>query len=168
MNLYIVRHGSAAPHGSPGVPDEERPLTEEGIQKMKQIAQGLRALEMIPDVILSSPLVRARQTAEILLRAFEADEKKLRLIQALAPSGSRPQLHQEIHAYRKLQSVMLVGHQPSLGEIAGEIAWGSADHCLELKKGGVCALAIEELLPTPRGTLFCLLTPAILRAFSPR
>ena len=164
MNLYIVRHGIAAPRSALGLPDEDRPMTEEGVLKMKKIARGLCALGIVPGIILSSPLVRAKQTAEILLEAFKFDAEKLKLTPALAPSGSRSQVYQEINAYSKLESVMLVGHQPSLGEIAGEIAWGSADHYVELKKGGACALDVEELLPTPRGTLLWLLTPAILRA----
>ncbi len=57
----------------------------------------------------------------------------------------------------------VVGHQPSLGEIAGEIAWGSAQCYIEFKKGCACAIEIEDLSPLPRGTLLWLLTPSILR-----
>ena len=61
---------------------------------------------------------------------------------------------------------MLVGHQPSLGEIAGEIAWGSAECYVELKKGGGCAIDLEALTPQPHGTLIWLLTPSIFRALA--
>jgi len=162
MRLYIVRHGIAVPHGSPGFEENDRPLTEEGIEKMKRAAKGLRALEVLPDLILSSPLPRARQTADILLAQMAA-KAKLKLTEALAPGGSRRDLYTELLGLRQLGSVMLVGHQPSLGEIAGEIAWGSPDHFLELKKGGACCLDLVTLQPRPRGTLVWVVTPAILR-----
>ena len=167
MRLYIVRHAIAAPHGTPGIPDDERPLTEEGIKKMRQVAAGLRSLEYIPELILSSPLPRAKQTAEILLEAFGQKRIGLEILPALAPSGSRRELYQAIASFeKKLKSLMIVGHQPSLGEIAGEIAWGSPGHSLELKKGGACAIELVHSGEPPRGSLISLLTPSILRKIS--
>lgn len=164
MRLYIVRHAIASPHGTPGIPDDDRPLTEEGIKKMRQVAAGLRSLEYIPELILSSPLPRAKQTAEILLEAFGPKRSCLEILPALAPSGSRRDLYQAIASFeKKHKSLMLVGHQPSLGEIAGEIAWGSRGHSLELKKGGACAIELEHSGEPPRGTLISLLPPSILR-----
>jgi phosphohistidine phosphatase len=162
VRLYIVRHAIAADRGTPGLSDEERPLTGDGITRMKKTAAGLRRIAVVPDLILSSPLVRARQTAEILIEAL-GEEIPLRLTQALAPSGTRDEIYEEIRRNRKNQALMLVGHQPSLGELAGAIAWGSPDHYVELKKGGICAIELDQLLPVPRGTLLFLLTPGILR-----
>ena len=134
MRLYIVRHAIAAPHGTPGIPDDDRPLTEEGIKKMRQAAAGLRSLDYIPELILSSPLIRARQTAEILLEAF-GKGIELKILPALAPSGIRRELYQAIASYEKrLKSLMLVGHQPSLGEIAGEIIGGTPDCSLNSRR----------------------------------
>jgi phosphohistidine phosphatase len=164
MRLYIVRHAIAAPHGTPGIPDDERPLTEEGINKMCQVAAGLRSLEYIPELILSSPLPRAKQTAEILLEAFGQKRSGLEILPALAPSGSLRELYQALASFeKKHKSLMLVGHQPSLGEIAGEIVWGSRGHSLELKKGGACAIDLVHSGEPPRGSLVALLTPSILR-----
>jgi phosphohistidine phosphatase len=164
MRLYIVRHAIAAPHGTPGMPEDDRPLTEEGIKKMRQVAAGLRNLEYIPELILSSPLPRARQTAEILIDAFGQKRAGLEIFEALAPSGSRKELYQAIASYqKKLESLMIVGHQPSLGEIAGEIVWGSPEHFLDLKKGGACAIELEQAGIPPAGSLISLLTPSILR-----
>ncbi|MBZ5499242.1 MAG: phosphohistidine phosphatase SixA [Acidobacteriia bacterium] len=160
MILYIVRHAIAV-QGT-GVADADRELTREGIEKMKKAAAGLRAAEAIPEVVLSSPLVRARQTAEILIEAF-AGKPSLKLVPALAPSGNRPELYREIRRHEGAGAVMLVGHQPSLGETAGEIAWGPSGCALDLKKGGACALEIEKLTQEPRGTLLWLMPPAILR-----
>lgn len=130
---------------------------------MREAAAGLRALDCLPEIILSSPLPRARQTAEILLETFEKGIE-LKLTPSLAPSGSREELYREIAPYnKKLKSLMMVGHQPSLGEIAGEIAWGSPDRYIELKKGGACVIDLESVRGIPKGKLVSLLTPSILR-----
>ena len=167
MNLYIVRHAIAIPSGTPGIKDDDRPLTEEGIAKMREAAAGFRSLGYMPELILTSPLPRARQTAEILRKAFEKGIK-LKVSPALAPSGDRQELYRDIGVIeKKVETLMIVGHQPSLGEIAGEIAFGSPEHYIELKKGGMCAIELESVRGTPRGCLVALLTPSILRKLSP-
>jgi phosphohistidine phosphatase len=163
MDLYIVRHAIAILHGTPGIQEDDRTLTKEGIKKMQQVAAGLRTLGYIPDLILSSPLIRASHTAEILLEAF-GKRVGMKIAPALAPGGSRPELYRQIAQYAKeLESLMLVGHQPSLGEIAGEIVWGSPEHFVELKKAGMCAIKVESVQGIPKGSLESLLTPSILR-----
>jgi phosphohistidine phosphatase len=162
MRLYILRHGIAVSHGTSGIAEDDRPLTPEGIDKMKKAAEGLNILGVTPGIVFTSPLPRALQTAEIFLAACEK-KVPLKLLPALAPTGNRVEIYNELGAHAKLDSIMLVGHQPSLGEIAGEIAWGSPDHYVQLKKGGVCALDLECLRPVPRGNLLWLVTPAILR-----
>jgi phosphohistidine phosphatase len=165
MKVYIVRHATAVPHGTPGVAEDDRPLTDEGTTKMEKAARGLQFLEVLPDLILTSPLPRARQTADILRQAL-GEKIPLKEVPALAPLGNRSLIYKEMAANSKIESLMLVGHQPSLGEIAGEIAWGSAEHYLELKKGGICALEVDATQPTPRGTLLWLATPAMLRCLA--
>ena len=163
MRLYIVRHAIASPQGTPGIQDDDRSLTEEGINKMRQAAAGLRGLEYIPELILSSPLIRARQTADILLEAF-GKGTELKILPALAPSGTRRALYQSMASYeKKLNSLMLVGHQPSLGEVAGEIIGGSPECFIEIKKGGACVIEIEQWGNPPKGSVISLLTPSILR-----
>jgi phosphohistidine phosphatase len=163
MKLYIVRHAIAVPRGTPGIEDDDRNLTEEGIAKMERAAAGLCGLGYIPELVLSSPLIRATQTAEILLRAF-GKGIEFKITEALAPSGTRQELYREIRLHEKnLQSLMLVGHQPSLGEIACEIVFGSPEHFIELKKGGACAIELESTRGVPKGNLVALLPPSILR-----
>ncbi len=163
MELYIVRHAIATARGTPGMKDDDRPLTEDGIAKMRLAAAGLRALGYVPEVILSSPLARAKQTADILLKSF-GKGIELRITSSLAPLGARDELYREIGQIgSKLNRLMLVGHQPSLGEIAGEIAFGSPEHFIELKKGGACVIELESLSGTFKGSLVSLLTPSILR-----
>jgi phosphohistidine phosphatase len=162
MKLYMVRHAIASPRGTPEIKDDDRALTEAGIAKMRRAAAGLCALGYIPELILSSPLLRARQTAEILLEAF-GKGIDLEITQALAPSGARQELYRDIRLHEELKSLMVVGHQPSLGEIAGEIAFGSREHFIELKKGGACVIELESVRGAPKGSLVALLTPSALR-----
>ena len=167
MRLVILRHAVAVPHGTPGVDEDDRPLTAEGAARMEQGARGLLELDVTPRLILTSPLPRARQTAEILARACPGKRKPpLKMLDALAPGGRREDVYRALAAGRDLECVVLVGHQPSLGEIAGEIAWGSPEHYLELKKGGACAIDLDETQPVPKGSVAWLLTPAILRALA--
>jgi phosphohistidine phosphatase len=166
MRLYIVRHAIAVPRDTPGIHDGDRALTKEGMEKMRQAAAGLCALKIMPELMLSSPLARAAQTAEILLEAF-GKGVELRIIPSLSPSGEREDLYRDIRSCnKKLKSLMIVGHQPSLGEIAGEIAFGSPDHYIELKKGGACAIELDSVRGTPKGNMVWLLTPSILRSIA--
>ncbi len=160
--LYIVRHATAVPHGTAGISEDARPLTEKGAKKMREVASGLRALGILPELILSSPLPRAEQTARILVDILGKDIP-LQISNHLAPGGRKSDLYGQIRSHSSLASLMLVGHQPALGEIAGEIAWGSPENYIELKKGGACALEMTDLVKTPRGTLLWLVTPAFLR-----
>jgi phosphohistidine phosphatase len=161
MKLYIVRHGIAAAQSIGSMAGDERPLTEEGINKLNLSAPGLRSLGCAPEVILTSPLPRARQTAEILAVALGT---YFEICTPLAPSGRREQVYEEIRRRCGCQSLMLVGHQPSLGEIAAEIAWGTPENYIEIKKGGACALELEITRGIPRGTLLWLLTPSVMRS----
>src|SRR5215203_3809499 len=85
MKLYILRHGEAAEHGDPRFKENERPLTPKGLQRTKQLAHALREMEISFDTIFSSPLLRAKQTAEIVARGLD---KELEITDALTPSGS--------------------------------------------------------------------------------
>jgi phosphohistidine phosphatase len=121
----------------------------------------------VPEIILSSPLVRARQTAEILLQAF-GKEIKMEIFPALAPEGARGELFREIGSLdkKRIKRLMIVGHQPSLGEIAGEMAFGSPKNYIDLKKGGVCIIELDSVQGAPKGIMTGLLTPSILRCLA--
>jgi len=162
MKLYIVRHAIAQDRGSVGISDQDRALTEEGREKMRRASAGLRSLGYIPELLLTSPLLRARQTADILLEEL-GKGIELAVTPALSPSATRQELYRLIGLHSKRNSLMLVGHQPSLGEIAGEIVFGSSERFIELKKGGVCAIEIEGVRGTPKGRMVALVTPSILR-----
>src|ERR1035437_7078885 len=114
MNLYILRHGIAVEPGTAGYEkDADRTLTPEGERKLGQIAESMKALELSFDLILSSPYLRARQTAEIVASAFRADQK-LVLAEELTPGASAKGLIHRINSLNPTpENLLLLGHEPS-------------------------------------------------------
>jgi phosphohistidine phosphatase len=165
MILYIVRHASAAQAGPPGAEgdDSQRPLTSKGRAKMYRIAQGLRQLTATIDLILSSPYLRATQTARILAKTYELGKEHVVLTDNLTPGASAQDLINEINGrHAGVGNLALVGHQPSLSRLAALLVAGDPGASIELKKGGVCRLSIETLRTGRCATLDWLLTPAQL------
>jgi phosphohistidine phosphatase len=160
MNLYLLRHGLAVEPGTPGyAQDADRPLTPEGEGKLWKIAEGLEALGLSFDRILSSPYVRARQTAEIVAEALRA-KKKLEFTDTLTPGGSRKKLIELLtHLDPAPEDVLLVGHEPYLSELISLFVSGDADLSITMKKAGLCKLSIQTLRPGRCATLEWLLTP---------
>lgn len=168
MDLYILRHAIAkAQTGSNPGPDSQRPLTVEGVEKMRQGARGMRAMELEFDLILSSPFVRAKHTAEIVANLFELSGK-LELSATLAADGNPKDLIEELkRKYAKRKSVLLVGHEPYLSRLISLLVSGSTSLPIELKKGGLCKLSVDTLVYGRCATLEWLLTPRQLRKLKP-
>ncbi len=162
MELYILRHGIAVDRGTSGYKkDADRPLTEDGEEKMHQIAEAMLAMELRFDLILSSPLVRAEQTAQIV--AGELDQE-VTFTEFLAPNANALELIREIND-EKPQRVLLVGHEPDLSRLISLLITGSSDAAsIELKKGGLCKLTTDTLSFGQCATLNWLLTPKHLRS----
>jgi len=163
MNLYIIRHAIAVDPGTPGYEsDSERPLTDKGRKKMRQIAKGLRNLGVEFDLILSSPYVRARETAEIVADVFKM-KKKITFTENLIPLGNPELLVGEINEKYSVNSIALVGHEPHLSTLVGILVAANAKLDITLKKGGVCYLLADDLHHQDhRATLEWLLTPGLL------
>ena len=159
--LYLVRHGIAEPTGSAG--DASRRLTAEGVRKMRTIAKGLKRLGVVPDVILSSPLQRAEETAAILAAEL-LPSKPVDMYDLLAPGHTAEETAAGLRPYNRSAGLMLVGHQPDLGRFAAYLLAG-ADSLLELplRKGGAVAIEIGALPARQPGSLVWFLTPAQLR-----
>ena len=157
MNLYILRHGIAADRDSRKYPDDgDRPLTRKGIDKMTRQVAGMNALAISPDVIITSPLVRAAQTAEIVRRGLTAPPQTA-TSDALVPWSHPSRLLQELTAnYPSASSIMLVGHEPHLSCLVSLILIGDILALIKLKKGALCHLKIS---PSRRGRLLWALTP---------
>ena len=163
MNLYIIRHAIAVDEAtSEYESDSERPLTDKGRKKMRQIAKSLRSLGVEFDLILSSPYVRARETAEILADVFKM-KKKLSFSDNLIPLGNPELLVGELNEKYAVDSIALVGHEPHLSTLVGFLTAENSKVDITLKKGGVCYLTADDLHHNDhRATLEWLLTPGIL------
>ena len=165
MILYIVRHAIAAPAGSngPTEDDSQRPLTDKGRKRMRQIAQGLKELEAQIDLVLSSPYLRAAQTARILAKKFDLGKGKVIFTYNLTPAGYADQLVNEINeSYGDVANIALVGHEPSLSGLASMLLSGDPALSITLKKGGICKLSVDSLQYGRCATLDWLLSPAQL------
>jgi len=162
MNLYIVRHAIAVQRATPGYEDDsQRPLTDAGRKKMKKIVKGIHQLNIELDVILSSPYVRARDTAKILAGEFEM-KNKIAFSDNLIPPGNFENLISEIHEKYDVNNLALVGHEPMLSSLISWLATGNTDMRITLKKGGIAYLSADNLYQDGRATLEWLLTPAVL------
>ena len=159
--IYFVRHGLAAEQG-PDYPDDgQRPLTSEGIERLRLEGRGLRELQVKLDHVLTSPLVRAVQTAEVLL-ATVGGGASLATVDALHPGGRYEALTAALARLGDARSIALVGHMPSIGDFAARMI-GAADALL-FKKGAVCCVEVDELPPLRAGQLRWFLPPKTLRA----
>ena len=169
MNLYIIRHAIAADEAtSDYASDSERPLTDKGRKKMRQIAKPLRHLGVDFDQILSSPYVRACETAEILADVFKM-KNKIIFSDHLIPEGNPELLIGEINEKHTVDSLAIVGHEPHLSSLVGLLTTESSKIEITLKKGGVCHLSADDLHHQDhRATLEWLLTPGILMEISNR
>ena len=159
MNLYLIRH-AIAEEEAPSGEDSQRELTDKGAKKMRLIAKGLRTLGIEFDLILSSPYLRAMQTAEILSEVFK--KKKFVLSDHLMPTGDPNLLIAEINEKHTVDSLAIVGHEPYLSTLVSLLTADGAPVEMTFKKGGVCYLSTDDLHHTHKATLEWLLTPGVL------
>jgi len=165
MNLYLMRHGIAVAADQPGMEsDSERPLTPKGVKRMRRAARGLRRLGISFDTILTSPLVRARQTAEIVAETLGL-KGQLQEISELAPEGSVDRLILGLTRFHDREHLLLVGHNPLLSRAFSFFISGKDHLEIELKKGGLGCIETDGLPPSAPGTLHWFLTPKQLRRF---
>jgi len=160
LELYLIRHGVAAERGKEWPDDSKRPLTPDGIARLRRSARGLNELQISFDQMVTSPLVRARQTADVLAEEMKG-KPPIATADALAPAGSSAAVMQELAKYVRLARVALVGHEPNLGELAAQLI--GARTPLEFKKGGMCRIDFDMLPPKGGGMLRWFLTPKMLR-----
>jgi phosphohistidine phosphatase len=162
MQLYIVRHGVSVGREDPRCPpDPQRYLTEEGVEKTKQVAKGVAALQTGADLLLSSPYVRATQTAEIFAEALDYAKQKIRRTDLLLPGAEPSLLFRELARDKHAASVFLFGHAPQLDDVIAT-ALASKRHVTALKKAGVALIELKRVSP-PMGQIVWLATPKLLR-----
>jgi phosphohistidine phosphatase len=159
--LYLMRHAIAEPRGETA--DIDRTLAAEGVRRMHRIALGLKRLGIVPDLILTSPLRRAEETAGILVPVL-APALPIEIYPPLAPGNPIPEVIGGLRAYRRAHHVVLVGHQPDLGQLASQLLTGSPSMLpLPFKKGSAAAIEVTALPPRAAGRLNWFLTPKQLR-----
>jgi len=158
--LYVLRHGIAITRGDPGYPlDSDRPLTSKGIKKMRQIASGIRRLDVEFDVILTSPYRRALETAFVIGREYKRGET-IQTTPALKPEVLPEEVVRTLQdKYASCRNLLLVGHEPQLSALISTLTSGSAGARPLMKKGGLCKLQIDKLQIGKCATLMWLLTP---------
>jgi phosphohistidine phosphatase len=159
--LYLIRHGVAEERSDAWPDDSKRPLTEEGMTRLRKSMRGLTRLGVSFEVILTSPLVRTRQTADIVASELEARPHIL-AVESLAPEGSFQALMTDLEKQNRRSAIALVGHEPGIGDLAARLT-GSRRR-LEFKKGAICRIDVDTLPPSEAGSLRWFLTPRIMRA----
>jgi phosphohistidine phosphatase len=159
VTLYLVRHAIAAERGPDYPDDSRRPLTPKGAERFREAMAGLVMLDVQLDEVLTSPYVRARQTAELIAEAF-VKPPKITNVHALA-EGQPVEVIDTLARYAKRRNLALVGHEPAIGEIAARLL--GHRKAMDFKKGAVACIDVEAL-PLPRpGVLRWFLPPRILR-----
>jgi len=159
--LFLIRHGLAEERGDAWPDDTKRPLTEEGMSSLRKEARGLARLGVAFDIVLTSPLVRARQTAEIVAAGFDP-RPHVATIDSLAPGAPYAAVIAELEKHMRKGRIALVGHEPALGELAARLI--GTRHPIAFKKGAVCRIDVDTLPPAGPGSLRWFLTPKVLRA----
>jgi len=154
--LFLIRHGVAEERGDAWPDDAKRPLSEDGIERFRKSARGLARLDVWIDVVLTSPLVRARQTADIVASAFDP-RPSIITIESLAPGGSYASLVADLEKHGRKTRIALVGHEPGIGELGARLI--GSRHSFEFKKGAVCRIDVDEIPPVGPGDLRWFLTP---------
>lgn len=160
-HLYFLRHGIALPRGSPGIAEWDRPLTPEGRKRLIRSVKGMKRIKLTVEAILSSPLPRAYQTAELLLEHLPF-AGMIEIREELAPGGNWPALLNQIRS-RKETHILLAGHEPDLSTAIGKLIGGKAGGSVLLKKGALASVRLEESSAGTEGQLQYLLQPKILR-----
>ncbi|MGB7172139.1 MAG: histidine phosphatase family protein [Candidatus Acidiferrales bacterium] len=161
MKLFLMRHGIAIDRTDPACPPEaDRFLTPRGIAKTEAAARGLRTIGIKPSLILTSPLLRAVQTAEIVCEVLGYPVKKLRHTEALKPESKPADLFDEISAL-SANEILCVGHAPNL-DLVIALGVGSHSAVTALKKAGCASLDMESFSPM-RGSIVSVYLPRTLR-----
>jgi phosphohistidine phosphatase len=164
MELVMIRHAIAEERemfAQTSLPDEQRPLTNLGRQKMKDIAAGLKSVVGHLDLLASSPLVRAVQTAEIIGEVFEG--MPIVLLNELAPTAAPERLTQWLGTQPLDSRIAVVGHEPGLGRLASRFLDAEGRLEISIKKGGMCLVEFADSIGPGFGVLRWFVKPSMFR-----
>lgn len=142
-SLYFLRHGLAVERGAAGYEDSQRPLLPKGIKEVKRVAKALKRMKLKPDIILTSPYLRAAHTAEITGKILKA-KRKILFSLSLVPSAKFTGLFKDIRKLiRKYPEILLVGHEPHLSAFISYLISGNTKARFILKKSGLCKIVYK-------------------------
>ncbi|MBI4877446.1 MAG: phosphohistidine phosphatase SixA [Acidobacteria bacterium] len=158
MTIYLLRHGIAEP-ARPGAGDAGRALTDEGRKKLRAVLKLARGAGVRPKCVLSSPLVRAVQTAELAIEALGCETQAVQTA-ALSPAGAVEEVWNEIRAHKDAESVLLSGHEPQFSQLTAYLL-DSPALAVDFKKGALVAVEVGHFGPHPRGVLRWMLAPKL-------
>ncbi len=158
MELYLLRHGIAEERAASGH-DADRALTDDGRKKLRHVLSRARKASVTPTLILSSPLKRAFETAEIAAKEL-GYSSEISITNSLTPDSSPHRVWTEIRAHRDEPSILLAGHEPLF---SATVAWflGSPRSMVDFKKAALVRIDFESLGPEPRGVLQWMITPKL-------
>jgi phosphohistidine phosphatase len=160
--LYIMRHGIAVVRGADFADDSKRPLTPEGKKRVKDVASGLKRLGVVVDWVVTSPLVRAVETAEIAAECL-APNAPMDFCDALRPGGSAEALIAFLAKHPNRQRVLVTGHEPDLSGLAARLMGAGRHANLAFRKAGCCLVRFDQFPPKSPGELVWWATPRLLR-----
>jgi len=154
MQLLLLRHADAVPSART---DDLRPLSDKGRQQAKRVARFCKERELQPDIILTSPFLRAEETAQIVAQELKCEI----VLNAFLAAGMMPfAAMEELRAYLRFECVMLVGHEPDLSALAGTLLGAGNPGAIRMRKATLAGLAVDAL--TPGGAHLEFLLPAKL------
>ena len=167
MDCVLLRHGIAVERDEWEGPDAERPLTKRGSKRVAQVAAGLKWLDVQPTHVLSSPLLRAIETAKIVHRSLRA-RSAVQIVDELLPDAPPDQLLAILQDLPPKSCVLCIGHEPQLGMVASVLLSGRVSGSFPLKKAGACLIELSIPAKPGRGVLRWWLTPDQLRVIGKR
>ncbi|HEY9793746.1 MAG TPA: histidine phosphatase family protein [Candidatus Obscuribacterales bacterium] len=165
MELYLTRHATAIDQLGGNVRrDEDRYLVPEGKQEAEAMAKALHKLDVKAHAFVSSPLLRARQTAEIFAEVL-GKKGAVIVSEALAPGGEPDDLYTQLAELKRAEGVFVFGHMPDISRLASALLF-SDEIDIPFKKASVCRIDVFDLPPTQPGQLKWFLTPRVVRALT--
>jgi phosphohistidine phosphatase len=162
MNCILFRHGIAVERDEWKGADGDRPLTEKGKQRVREVAAGLSRLDVQPTLVWSSPLIRALETAKIVQRSLQV-RAAVEVVEALVPDAPPDRLLSILHDLPPESCVLCVGHEPHLGLAAAVLLTGKPSQAFPFKKAGACLIELSVPVKPGRGVLRWWLPPSLLR-----
>ncbi len=163
MLVFVIRHAAAATSGS-FARDCERPLTNDGIERMKRVAKGLKKIGVEVQSVFSSPFVRARETAEIVAKEIMAKPQVTECAELAGGRGAKEALG--FIAKTNAEQIAVVGHEPQLGDLVSLMVAGNSKTIVDMKKASVSCVECEGKAAAGEGILLWHLVPSVVEALA--